>query len=353
MKTAGDAARAKHAAVQAGYYKDPFVQPFAPPVPRPIQVIIKRGTFARVMCVQRAVQSFIELVKEGSSAEDEKAPGGVPQIVCLGSGKDTSFFRLLHQGSLANSNVRWFEIDQDEMLREKVSVIKNNAKIFHSKVERQQPGVYQLTADDETSPWPATCHLVSHDLREDTRVLIDDALVPLGLERTCPTLVIMECVQMYLPVDAVDSILASFLSSSLSDCHFCTYEPILRDDSFGSVMERNLTKARLILPDACLVQRRTTAAVLQAMQRAGAKRTVGCDMLHAYDDVMTPAQRATASKCEFLDELEEWTLIMRHYCLLVASNNECSAVGRELCSVGEGSLIGFQPSHSECLENSS
>ena len=115
MATANNAIVAKHAAVMAGYYDDPFLEPFcrqsdnvgtmgAPgevrsgsqsssldqhrqhqhhqyPGRRQVQPIIKRGTHARVCCMDRVLSRFLG------------APNKTKQVVILGAGKDTSFFR--------------------------------------------------------------------------------------------------------------------------------------------------------------------------------------------------------------------------------------------------------------------
>ena len=167
-----------------------------------------------------------------------------------------------------------------------------------------------------------------------------------GLDPQSPTLVVVECVQMYLPVNAVDA-LWGCLATTLSDCHVCSYEPIVdgsnsishqqqqrqQPSAFGRMMQANLTQAGIVQPDSCLVQRRTLAAYLSSWVQAGFARAVGCDMHTAYETLLTPAQRQQANRCEFLDELEEWMLIMRHYGLVVASNNLESNVGKALTAV--------------------
>ena len=56
-----------------------------------------------------------------------------------------------------------------------------------------------------------------------------------------------------------------------------------------------------------------------------------------------------------LDELEEFVLLMKHYCLLIGvssckeeydrtDNDDC--IGYQLCSVGEDSFIGFREGRS-------
>jgi len=74
-----------------------------------------------------------------------------------------------------------------------------------------------------------------------------------------------------------------------------------------------------------------------------------------------------ANKCEVLDEIEEWMLIMRHYCFIVAGRTSCSFLkmggsnkfineGQKIasesndivklfCSVQHKNLMGFKMRH--------
>jgi len=375
IATAQDALRAKHAAVQAGYYQDPYLAPFfvAARPQRPVQVIIKRGTFARVACVERVVSTFLDLVAAADGAsnrggsEDEKSAtaktAAAAQVLVLGAGKDTSFFRLLSNNTSNNTRriVRWFEVDHDPVFREKAATIQQSPTIFGgTTVHKKSESVYELTPTITAKTTTSSCHWIAHDLKEDPTVLLQEKLIAgSGFDPHCPTLVVVECVQMYLPVAAVDAIWRT-LATTCTDCHVCSYEPILdgttsknsrnnNPSAFGRMMEGNLTQAGVVEPDSCLVQRRTLTAYLASLvhtdssssSSSGAtssfRRAVGCNMHTAYETLLTAAQRQRANRCEFLDELEEWVLIMQHYGLVVASNNLDSTVGRALTVVVKSS----------------
>ena len=68
-------------------------------------------------------------------------------------------------------------------------------------------------------------------------------------------------------------------------------------------------------------------------------QALGCDMWWAYSTILTPEQRQRAQTCEFLDELEEWKLIMQHYCIVVACTTEA---GLDFCQAGP--LLGLDAS---------
>jgi [phosphatase 2A protein]-leucine-carboxy methyltransferase len=82
-----DAAQARFSAVQKGYLQDPFVKPMVPRVhlqpPRP--PLINVGTFVRSTAIDSLVNSWLELTKL------TKKPC---QIVSLGAGSDTRFWRI-------------------------------------------------------------------------------------------------------------------------------------------------------------------------------------------------------------------------------------------------------------------
>lgn len=348
MGTSKDAVKAKHAAVAAGYYRDLYIQAFAPPQPSsgpPVQVIIKRGTFARAACIYKAVVLFL------------RENNDTAQVIVLGSGKDTLFFRILDDlrdhGSVCT--LKWSEVDFGRVLKEKMLDLQSNPKVFgvnviNSPMDRDIFDVRQSADDASRRPWPKNmvCNLIAHDLQQDPERLFREKLIrQSGMNPKAPTLVVMECVQMYLSVDAVSKLLKC-LTTNFIDTTLVSYEPILgaisTNNAFGLMMQENLTKAGVVRPDSCLIRTRTLGDTLSQLRQSGFARATGCDMYAAYETVLSVDQRAGAQRCEFLDELEEFILIMRHYCLVVANNNLESNTGRSMCAVGDGArrtLMGF------------
>ena len=342
IATAEDATATKYAAVKAGYYEDPFVGAFHATShqqhrqQRPVQVIIKRGTFARVASVSRAVRSFLDLVGSVVGSEGK----AVAQFVVLGSGKDTMYFRL-KQGIVGENVsgrplIRWIEVDHLSVLQEKTAVIDKSRSLFGLSVSADKTGTIQLGSADGSD---FSCHLIAHDLRDDPRLLCDK-LVGAGLDADTPTLFISECVFMYLPHESSRFLLES-LSNKFTQACFCLYEPILGSDTFGRIMEENLTKAGVAQSSSCLVRTRSLDSYLRLLSDTGFVRAIGCDMYAAYQTILSPEERRRANMCEFLDELEEFVLIMQHYCFVVACTEQ-SRVGQQLCQVGNlPSPLGF------------
>ena len=361
INTSENALQAKAAAVRAGYYDDPYIGPFCggssysttnnnsssstnrPPY---VQPIIKRGTHARICCIDRMIQTFTQKIvdeherrleeREENSGDDEDDNDDecVVQIVILGCGKDTVFFR--HYDALtrhAAVTLKWFEVDHPPMISEKAAIIETHSDVFaQTTVDRVEPDVYEMEPTLGVS-----CTLLGHDLR-------DEGMMPklrrAGCNPQTPTLFILECVLMYLPETDSQTLLRS-ITETYQEAYLCLYEPILGKDAFGNVMEANLSRAGLATPDSSLRQTRTLQDQLsKVVQKAGWAQATACDLWHAYDTVVTAAQRQRGNRAEFLDEWEEFTLIMQHYCLLVAATGPLADT---LCEIGPKSAMGFSP----------
>ena len=86
-RTADDAARGKLAAVELGYYSDPFAEYFAPPGGHALGALINRGQYARVAAISSACEQFLHATA-----------GQAAQIVSLGAGFDTCFDHSVRSG---------------------------------------------------------------------------------------------------------------------------------------------------------------------------------------------------------------------------------------------------------------
>jgi O-methyltransferase involved in polyketide biosynthesis len=327
MATADDAITAKQAAVDTGYYDDPFLRAFSQSQTRPrrqVQPIIKRGTHARVCVMDRAIATFLNANKNTTS-----------QVVVLGAGKDTSYFRYCNQGIMGQqlppkqeSFVRWYEVDHNAVIQEKARIIQSSSSLSSQfPLEPMQWG-YQV-ANDHSS-----FSLIQHDLRETH--LLDK----LELDPSFPTLLLIECVFMYLPSQESKTLL-EHLATRLKHATMVAYEPILGQDPFGRMMEQNLKQAGVASPDSCLLTDRFLEKQLDKFVNSGFETAVACDMFSAYETILTAQQRSHANQCELLDEIEEWMLIMRHYCFLTARIGDESDEAKDMTSVGAGSPLGF------------
>lgn len=359
LKTSENALQAKAAAVRAGYYDDEYMAPFVqlPRGRRPphVQPIIKRGTHARVCCIDRMIATFTRQVLEqhdrrldqldaqdDNDGDCDEEPECVVQIVVLGCGKDTVFFRHYQNLTARNANMtlKWLEVDHPPMISEKANIIGANPNVFDdANVNALELDVYQVEP-----ALGASCTLLGHDLRETGMM---EKLQGAGCDPSIPTLFILECVLMYLP-DADSQTLLTSIVDTYRDAYLCLYEPILGHDAFGNVMEQNLSRAGLATPTSSLLQTRQLREQLAKVIGCGWTQATASDMWHAYDTIVTSAQRQRGNRAEFLDEWEEFVLIMQHYCFLVASAT-AGDMGNDLCQIAPGSLVGFSPGQAEHL----
>jgi [phosphatase 2A protein]-leucine-carboxy methyltransferase len=352
IATAEDAILAKHATAKAKYYRDPFVEAFAHAATirqqhkrRPFQPIIKRGTHARVCCMDRAIAAFLKAHANTKSG---------CEIVVLGAGKDTSYFRFFTKSimgmeefikdrKLTLPNVHWYEVDHPTVIQEKANTIQGSPMLSQC-CPNFKPTAQGFSSSSSAagSGNSSQYHLVASDLRDSP----EELLQRLSLNPKRPTLFLLECVFMYMPNESTRALLTQLAAAKNKEggaappSWIAMYEPILGSDAFGNMMEQNLVQARVAGADSCLLQTRTLEAQLEKLVQAGfAGRAVGCDMWSAYESIVTPEQRQLANKAEFLDEIEEWMLIMRHYCFVVATTS--SAKDDTLTEIGPDSKLGF------------
>lgn len=130
--------------------------------------------------------------------------------------------------------------------------------------------------------------------------------------------------------------LLSQVSESCKHASVVVYDPIAQYDAFGEVMEKHLVSAGMAGAHTSLLQTRTLEQQLKKLTDCGFGVAVGCDMWSAYETILTDEQRVRANRCELLDELEEWKLLMQHYCLAVGSS-----VSSGFCEVGHSSPMRF------------
>lgn len=138
------------------------------------------------------------------------------------------------------------------------------------------------------------------------------------------------------------------------------YDPIIGNkDRFGQVMVCNLQKAGILSKqqkqkrqeveeeDGILGLEATTtlSSQLNRLTECNFHKVVACDMLSAYynNGVIRSEDVKKASQCEMLDELEEFQLLMKHYCFcmgVVAKDGD--SAGYNLVEVGVDSVMGFR-----------
>ena len=175
--------------------------------------------------------------------------------------------------------------------------------------------------------------LHSHDLRN--LPLKSEALR--FIDKDVPTLVISECCLIYLaPVEA-DAVLEYFrgIFPSTTPLGAVIYEPLRPHDAFGRTMVANLTARGIHLQT--LEANATLAMQKQRLRRVGfgpaaleegqegsdeseaLKSVTGAvgsvDLDFMWSSWVDDKEKERVTDVEWMDEVEEWILLMKHYCV--------------------------------------
>jgi hypothetical protein len=383
ISTADDAVLAKLSCVQKGYYQDAFIHTMAKGVKgvkssshgaaagrngsSSMEPIIRKGTHARVCAVDKSICAFLSLQLEEGTLTNIK---GRRQVVILGAGRDTTYLRhrFGYLNGFEEKQVDWFEVDHPFIIEQKARTwlphcapegYNYNAEMnVATGVSYRASFSRQIESDDNDSNY----HLIGHDLRSSPSSLFEKLSDPFhGYDKSIPTIFVMECVIMYLPDEASWNLLRYLASNGVetnqsnqvdSFVTIALYDPIPSNDRFGQVMLQNLHKRGIkgqkyqdgeqVLS---LERTRTLSDHLAKLTKSGFDIAVGCNMMDAYDHgIVSIDDRRRAARCEMLDELEEFALLMKHYCLCVgvhSSGERYKVAAATLCSVGKDSIIGF------------
>ncbi|GLE02354.1 hypothetical protein PINS_up011192 [Pythium insidiosum] len=313
MATASDASLCKLSAASLGYFEDPFVQFFVKSPSRRMP-IINRGYYARVTAMERVVLRFLDAHTNAAGA----------QVVVLGAGLDTMFFRLRRANRLP-TNCTFFEVDFPDVTLQKVMTIRRRKPLMEVLGFDSTTALQSALSGGGTSLSADGYRLIPGDLRdiEATRGKLEQA----GLTKSAPTLFISECVLIYMDAEFSKEWIA-WSAGYFDDVSYLLYEQILPDDAFGRVMMDNI-KARgcdlLSIRDYPTIE-----AQLERFRSSHFSMAQCWDMNDVYYKFLDATERAKREKLEIFDEVEEFHLLQAHYCVVVASKSSDSASARAI-----------------------
>ena len=289
--TAMHAAQGKAAAVAAGYWTDPFASFFAHAGESP-GPLINRGQYVRVAAIRSIVQGFLE----ATAAAQMPA-----QIVSLGAGFDALFWQLSAAGVAPRL---YIELDQSSIVRRKRELISSTPALRRA--------VVPLAAN--TSHGGASGYTLAEvDLNDVNQLAV--ALEEGGWQAAEPTLIIAECLLMYLRPEVSDALVGWFANRAPCAA-LIAYDAIGPYDRFGQMMMDNLKRRGC--PLLGLRDLPDTAAHEARCMRLGWNRACAMSMLSYHDHVISAAERMRICKIAMLDELEEWRMLLEHYCVVLA-----------------------------------
>ncbi|TFK80019.1 leucine carboxyl methyltransferase [Polyporus arcularius HHB13444] len=320
--TDSDAALARLSAVRKGYLTDPYIAPFVsrPHVQQPRPPLINIGTYVRSEALDELVNGWLALCEtEGTKC----------QIVSMGAGSDTRFWRIA-TGDRKDLLAKYIELDFAEITTKKAMAIRKNRDLSAALGKPEDVSL----ANGGTALHSPVYHLLAADLRkppaESLAPLLTSPNDPL-LSPSLPTLLLFECVLVYMSPEASQNILQWFTDyfaggSGVLGC--IVYEMFALEDSFGKVMVNNLKARNVTLPGA---QPYPTFDTLpnRFLQHGWdiARALTLKDIRRGY---IEPAELERISRLEMLDEIEELELVLAHYaitwgCKLPANSAELKA----------------------------
>lgn len=262
------------------------------------------------------------------------------QIIIIGCGFD-SLALSISSSSLESQDytVHTFEVDFDEVIHRKVEAIE---KIMDETVPNAI--MPKGNSDEERSDFYRRLYnmrFFSLDLSSSDGVdrFITDLVDRGGFNSSFPTLIISECVLVYMDKAAstyfCEQLLTALPLAQSELVVWASYDMVHPHDPFGRMMLKNIQRRGLRVPG--FVDYPTLATQEErflsihsgsdAVERKGDQTDTrggltkwqcrSRTMLEVYEHAgkMDPEERRRIESLERFDEVEEWKLIMSHYCM--------------------------------------
>ena len=302
-----DASVSRLSAVELGYMDDPFAKLFVSSESQRRFPIINRGTYVRARSIDNLVDHFL------SDYLSTKK-----QIISLGAGSDTRFFRIMQRGHPGlyshepnlRTNLVYHEFDLSENVAQKQAVIDRTASLCDL--------VGTPYSSHKNALDGPNYHLHALDLRSlDAEAPIPQALR--YIDKSLPTLIISECCLVYLEpylADKVARYFTEFLLPRTIPVGMILYEPIHPNDAFGKVMVSNLAGRGIVLQT--LRKYGSLEAQTARMKAYGFDNSGGSDVNKLWQKGVDEDEKARVAGLEMVDEIEEWELLAGHYCVVWA-----------------------------------
>ncbi|XP_049754317.1 tRNA wybutosine-synthesizing protein 4 [Elephas maximus indicus] len=302
QNTNDSSALSKSSLAARGYVHDAFAALLVPGAARRAP-LIHRGYYVRARAVRHCVRAFLEQ----TSARPDAPPA---QVLSLGAGSDSLYFRLKAAGRLTRAAV--WEVDFPDVARRKAERIRDTPELCAlTGPFREADAASALLFEG------LDYRILGLDLRQLRR--LDEALAAAGLEAAAPTLLLAEAVLTYLEPESAAALVA-WAARRFPDALFVVYEQMKPRDAFGQFMQRHFRQLNSPLhgldsfPDAEAQRRR--------FLQAGWTACSAMDMNEFYRRFLPAQERRRIETLEPFDEFEEWHLKCAHYFILAASKGD-------------------------------
>uniref|UniRef100_G3P393 Leucine carboxyl methyltransferase 1 n=1 Tax=Gasterosteus aculeatus aculeatus TaxID=481459 RepID=G3P393_GASAC len=281
-----------------GYWKDPYIQYFVRSVGERKAPEINRGYYARVQGVNHLLDAFIR------KAECEC------QVINLGAGLDTTFWRLKDKNLMPR---KFFEVDFPTVVARKIHNIKTKPPLSKPLIETHSTD--SLLLDAQSLDSDRYC-IIGADLRDISS--LDDKLKKFQLNPELPTLLLSECVLVYM-TPSQSSNVVRWAAETFHTAMFINYEQVNMGDRFGQVMVENLQRRQCSLAgvEAC----QSLDSQKERFLRTGWQHADALDMITVYS-MLPRADMERIESLEFLDERELLQQLLQHYSICWATKDK-------------------------------
>lgn len=259
------------------------------------------GTYVRTSAIDTLVQQFL-----ASQPDREK------QIISLGAGSDTRYFRLLTKDPSLRECLIYHEVDFSTNIEQKLAVISKSPEL-QAMCSPLKPG-------------KQTYFLHSLDLRD----LDESDAIPSNLKTVdtrLPTVILSECCLVYLEPSLADiaaKYFSQFLFKNETPLGMILYEPIKPSDPFGKVMVANLAARGIELQT--LRKYGSLEAQAARMKTYGFEDSLGMTINDWWNSCVSEADKSRIATLEMVDEVEEWELLAGHYCIVWSWRNNTDGI---------------------------
>ena len=237
------------------------------------------------------------------------------QFISLGAGSDTRYFRLRQRHPTVD--LSYHELDFPANTRSKITRLR--APPFAGTL-KQKAHIDITSADFDVLEDGARLRSKDYCIHpQDLRQLAPGKPALPGIDTSLPTLLISECCLIYLPPNEADGVLKYFedLFDTSVPLAVVVYEPIRPSDSFGRTMVSNLIARGIHLQTlekyADLEQQKERLRRYGFGGREGGAEAADIDFI--WKHWVGEAEKERVEGLEWMDEVEEFVLLARHYCV--------------------------------------
>jgi len=299
QSTNDDATLCKLSAVSMGYWSDPFLPHMARPSCRDRRAPeIHLGYYARVAGVRLLLDKFFE------------ACDTAVQVINLGAGFDTTFWRLLEEGRPVKN---FIEIDFAGVSSRKCHLIKRHKELM-GLVAGEEADIKLSKTDMHSTRY----HLVAADFTDIP--VLEAKLAESEVSFTCPTLILAECALVYVDQNKTSKMML-WLANKFSSCTFVNYEQLNMNDRFGQVMLDNLMSRGCMLAGVTACKDKITQV---SRFTDNGWDSAQCWNMNEVYSLLPQAEVQRVEAIERLDEKELLRQLFDHYCITVARKNSTS-----------------------------